>query len=205
MADQDEAELASIREEDEDSEAEDPTFECFEEEEDADEDDLQEEDSDSEYWETDSADLERSGLDSDEEIIKEDINETIEDEEDIDSKGKCDSDTDRSENNSKADCSSTEEDKNTKRKYESGEEDYVIEETKKARTNELEAEDDEIFQYEYAYAIDQEVEEGTDTTEATDSDNADNINWNLILKLRPPHDHLHTTGAADDPQLMLGL
>ena len=30
MADQDEAELASITEEDEDSEAEDPTFECFE-------------------------------------------------------------------------------------------------------------------------------------------------------------------------------
>ena len=204
MADQDEAELASIREEDEDSEAEDPTFECFEDEEkDDDEDDLQEEESDSEYWETDSADLERSGSDSDEEIIKEDINETIEDEEDIDSKGKCDPNTDRSENNSKAGFSSTEEDKNTKRKYESGEEDDVIEETKKARTNELEAEDDEIFQYEYA--IDQEDEEGTDTTEATDSDNADNINWNLILKLRPPHDHLHTTGAADDPQLMLGL
>ena len=201
MADQDEAELASIREEDEDSEAEDPTFECFEDEE---KDDLQEEESDSEYWETDSADLERSGSDSDEEeIIKEDINETIEDEEDIDSKGKCDPNTDRSENNSKAGFSSTEEDKNTKRKYESGEEDDVIEETKKARTNELEAEDDEIFQYEYA--IDQEDEEGTDTTEATDSDNADNINWNLILKLRPPHDHLHTTGAADDPQLMLGL
>ena len=90
MADQDEAELASIREEDEDSEAEDPTFECFEDEEEDDEDDLQKEESDSEYWETDSADLERSGSDSDEEIIKEDINETIEDEEDIDSKRKCD-------------------------------------------------------------------------------------------------------------------
>ena len=171
MADQDEAELASITEEDEDSEAEDPTFECFEDDKkDDDEDDLQEEDSDSEYWETgDSADLERSGSDSDEEIIKEDINETIEDEEDIDSKRKCDSDTNRSENNSKAGCSPTEEDKNTKRKYESGEEDDEIEDTKKARTNELEADDDEID------AIYQE--DGI-----TDSDIAENIENNLGME-----------------------